>query len=275
MRRQWMMAYVIASADDLAPTKATRWLVPSADRFWADPHVIRRDGDYHVFFEEQRYDAAEAHIATMRLTADGPIGPPVVALARDYHLSYPHLFTFEGEPYMIPESGQAGVIQAFRARAFPLGWEPVATLMTGVRAVDTTVFEQDGRWWLFTTIRRLQGESSLDCLYLFSADHPLSDEWRPHPGNPVAVGVAGGRSAGGILRLGSRLVRPAQDSTGAYGRRVRLYEIVKLTLDEYVEKPCGGLEPNEVRGFIGLHTISRAGDLTIVDLCRWRPRTIG
>jgi hypothetical protein len=261
--------------DDLAPTKATHWLVPPGDRFWADPQVVRHNGEYHVFFEELPYDADRAHIATMRLGEDGPIGQPRVALARDYHLSYPHVFTFAGEPYMIPESGQAGVVEAYRSRAFPLAWEPVATLMTDVRAVDTTVFEHGGRWWLFTTIRRLRGESSLECLHLFSADHPLSDEWRPHPCNPVALGVAGGRSAGGVLHLGSRLVRPAQDSTGTYGRRIRLYEIVKLTANEYEEKPFGSLEPNEARGFIGLHTVSRAGPLTIVDLCRWQLKGIG
>ena len=144
--------------------------------------------------------------------------------------------------------------------------------MDGVRAVDTTLVEHEGRWWLFTTIRKLSGGSSVSHLYLFSADNPLSEVWEPHPMNPIASGAAGARSAGGIMSWDHRLIRPSQDSRGSYGRRICLSEILLMTRDDFRERPAGVLQPNEANGFVGLHTVSRARDLTIIDLLRWRTR---
>ena len=144
--------------------------------------------------------------------------------------------------------------------------------MDDVSAVDTTLHESGGRWWLFTTLRKLGDGSSMSHLYLFSADSPLSDRWEPHPMNPIASGAAGARAAGGIMQRDCRLIRPSQDSRRAYGRRILFSEIVRMTREDFREKPAGSLEPNEAKGFVGLHTVSQARGLTIVDLCRWRTR---
>lgn len=272
LKRQWLLAYHVGDASPLAPAHDTRLLVPPADRYWADPNVVFTAGEYHVFYEEFSYRSGKGHISTMRLGETGPLDESRVALTSDCHLSYPFVFAFEGEWFMIPESSEARRIDIFRAEKFPVRWTLAATLMDHVRAVDTTVVEHEGRWWLYTTIRRLGGSSPLSHLYLFSADSPLSKAWEPHPMNPIASGAAGARAAGGIMKRNDRLIRPAQDSRLSYGRRIELSEIVTMTHDEYLERPAGSLEPSPARGFIGLHTVSQAGNLTVVDLCRWRTR---
>ena len=271
-RQQWILGYQFGKGSQLAPTEMTRFVVPPADRFWADPHVLHVDGEYHLFFEDFSYRTGKAHISTLRMGDDGPIGESRVALQGDHHLSYPFVFHFGGEWFMIPESSQADRIDIYRAQELPARWKHFRTLMNRVRAVDTIVVEHDGRWWLFTTIQRLRGCSSMSHLYLFSADNPLSETWEPHPSNPIASGAAGARAAGSIMRRGDRLIRPAQDSRLSYGRQVHLNEITVMTRDDFQERPVGCLEPNARRGFIGLHTVSQAGDLTVVDLCRWRTR---
>ncbi len=271
-KRQWLLAYHFGDAHSLASTDDTRLIVPPVDRYWADPHVVFAGGEYHVFFEEFSYRSGRGHIATMRLGASGPLDKSRVALASDCHLSYPFVFAFEGEWYMIPESSEARRIDVYHAKELPLRWTLATTLMHDVSAVDTTVVEHEGRWWLFTTIRRLGGSSPLTHLYLFSADSPLSGAWEPHPKNPIASGSAGARAAGSIIRRDHRLIRPSQDSRVSYGGRVQLSEIVALTRDEFRERPAGSLEPNKAGGFIGLHTVAQAQGLTVVDLCRWRTR---
>jgi hypothetical protein len=125
---------------------------------------------------------------------------------------------------------------------------------------------------MFTTLFRLPGETSICLLYLFSSDHPIEGRWEPHPANPIASGAVGARSAGPVLRRDGRLLRVSQDSRELYGGGVELSEIASLTRDEYRERPADTLHPNQARGFIGLHTLSQVGDLTIVDLCRRRAR---
>lgn len=269
---QWLLAYHFGDGLELAPNADTHFVAPPADRFWADPHVVFVDGEYHVFYEEYLYSSGKGHIGTMRLGDAGPLDESRVVLTSQCHLSYPFVFAFEGEWFMIPESAEARRIDVFRAEEFPIHWTFAATLMNDVRALDTTMVEHEGRWWLFTTIRRLSGRPSLSHLYLFSAESPLSEVWEPHPMNPIASGAAGARSAGSIMTHDNRLIRPSQDSCESYGRRIRFSEIALMTRTEFRERPAGGLEPNESVGFVGLHTVSHARDLTIVDLCRWRTR---
>ena len=272
-RRQWLLAYHFGTSGALTPTNDTRLVVPPPDRYWADPHVAIVSGDYHVFFEEFVFSEGKGHIATMRLGKAGPQDVSRVALSVEHHLSYPFTFEFEGDWYMIPECAQSGRIDLHRADDFPLRWTPVKTLMDAVSAVDTTLVEHEGRWWLFATIRKLSGTTPVSNLYLFSAGSPLSQEWEPHPLNPIVSGSAGARCAGGFIRNGDRLVRPAQDARSSYGSGIQLSEIVRMTRNEYRERPAGALEPNRSSGFIGLHTLTKRGDLTMVDLCRWRTRS--
>lgn len=272
LKRQWLLAYQFGGNSDLSPSSRIRLLVPPPDRFWADPHVVFANDEYHVFFEEFNYIHGKGHISTMRLGESGPLGTSLVAFSCEYHLSYPFVFAFDGDWYMIPECSQAGRIDVFRAEDFPVRWAYAATLIRNVRAVDTTLVEHGGRWWLFTTIRRLRGDPPLSHLYLFSAASPLSEVWEPHPMNPIVSGEAGARAAGGIMTRGDRLLRPSQDCGGSYGRRILLSEIVAMDGRKYLERPAGSLETNEASGFIGLHTVSQAGDLTVVDLCRWISR---
>ena len=272
LKPQWLLAYQFGNGSQLAPTEQTRLVVPPSDRFWADPHVAHVDGEYHVFFEDLSHRTGRGRISTLRLGETGPIDESRVALACDGHLSYPFLFHFDGEWFMIPESLQAHRIDVYRAQEFPVGWKHYRTLLNHVRAMDTTMVEHSGRWWLFTTLSRLRGVSSLDHLYLFSADNPLSQTWEPHPSNPIASGAVGARAAGNIMERGDGLIRPSQDSRLAYGHRVELRRIDVMTRDEYRERPVGFLEPNVASGFVGLHTVSQVDDLTVVDLLRWRSR---
>ncbi len=67
-------------------------------------------------------------------------------------MSFPFLFRYDGALYMCPESLESGEIRVYRCTDFPQRWTHVATLMTGVPAVDTMLFEHEGRWWMMTCL---------------------------------------------------------------------------------------------------------------------------
>jgi hypothetical protein len=82
-------------------------------------------------------------------------------------------------------------------------------LMSGVNAVDTLIFERNGKWWMLTTLDSADTGDCYSQLYLFHADSPASDRWTSHPKNPIIIDPDCGRNAG-LLRDGERVFRVAQ-----------------------------------------------------------------
>ncbi len=227
-RYQWVLFF--AMQDGLATSLwQFKRIVPPRDRFWADPFVVERDGRHYVFMEELINDSHHGTIVVAEVDEEGNWTPPRPALEEDHHLSYPFMLEWEGEIYMIPESQECRAIKAYKPERFPDRWVPVKTLMSDIDAVDATLFEHDGRWWLFANVIDHEGSRASDELFLFYADEPLSDAWTPHPANPIVSDTRCARPAGKLLRRGDKIYRPSQDCTGGYGRRIQMNEVLRLT----------------------------------------------
>ena len=125
---------------------------PAVGWSWADPFPVE-DGDGLSGFLEV-YDHARQHgtIGVSRLTGGGAFEPPVTVLDAPYHLSYPFVFEWRGKWFMMPESSDAARIEVFSARRFPWDWTLEAVLFNPLRAVDSTLVNVEGRWWLFTNV---------------------------------------------------------------------------------------------------------------------------
>ncbi|MFT3891823.1 MAG: hypothetical protein QM730_09345 [Anaerolineales bacterium] len=239
--------------------------VPPRGGFWADPFLIERLGKTYVFFEEFLFKKQFGHISFAEIQKDGSIGKSQMALERPYHLSYPFLFENRGEFYMIPETGQNRSIEVYRCRSFPNEWAYHKTLMHGVRAVDTTLLEHLGMWWMFVNMAS-EGGSTWDELHLFYADDPLSEHWTPHPLTPVVSDVRSARPAGRLFRREGLLLRPSQDSSLRYGYALNINRITKLTKYEYEEELFERLEPPKGGKFLAVHTLNSLHDLTVIDV---------
>jgi hypothetical protein len=252
-------------------TRAFSYALPGPDRYWADPFPVLHRGNRFVFFEEFVESRNRGHIAVAEVDARGAIDRVTPVLEREYHLSYPCVFEWRGDHYMVPESSQARSIQLLRATRFPFEWEPVAVLLDGVRAVDATLVEVDGRWWMFANISPA-GTVNYDELYLFSAPAPAGP-WTPHPANPVKSDARSARPAGRLCRVSGGLVRPAQDCSGGYGRGgVVLNRVVRLDSHEYREIAGRRLSAGWMDGVIGVHTLNSCPGLTAIDVLFERPR---
>ncbi|MCC7083637.1 MAG: hypothetical protein IT427_01365 [Pirellulales bacterium] len=245
-------------------------MIPPIDRFWADPHAICRNGKHYVFFEEYLYVAGKAHISVMEFDDRGQWHSPRPVIERPYHLSYPFLFDWQGELYMIPETSANRTLEVYRCEEFPDRWTLHKVIWRQVKAFDATLLEHAGHWWMFVTLAECEGGSSYDELSLFHADHPLSDHWLPHPQNPIVSDVRCARMAGPIICDRGRLIRPAQDGSRRYGYGLRLHHIETLSPTRYVETEFRRIEPLVSRDWLATHTISSAGGMTMFDAQRQR-----
>lgn len=246
-------------------------LVPPKDRDWADPFVLQSGSRYFIFFEELPYAAGKAHISMIEVQPGGRWSRPVRVLERDYHLSYPFLLEHDGALYMIPETAQNRSVEVYRCVEFPLRWRLERTLLEGVRCVDATFHRGGDRWWMFANGAAGESRWFNDELHLFHAERLLGD-WKPHRRSPVKSDARCARPAGGLFRRNGALYRPAQVCVPRYGAGLSINRVERLTPDEYVETEAERIVPASPGGLLGIHTVNRAGDLTVVDVFVRRPR---
>jgi hypothetical protein len=237
-------------------------LLPPSDRLWADPFVWKYADQYYIFYEEKLYSADRGHIACMTLNNQLRPVSNCIVLERPYHLSYPFIFEYQDEIYMIPETEKNRTVELYRCTDFPNRWELVKTLLTDIRAIDPTLVEANGKWWLFTTIKE---RNSWDTLHLYSADHPFSEEWIPHPCNPIVKDIHSARPAGRIFFYNGALIRPSQDCSVRYGYAINFNRISVLTDSDYKETAVWFLKPPERTNIFGTHTWNQADGLTTID----------
>jgi hypothetical protein len=273
-RRPWYVLVRERREDALAGWGDDPGLVSWArGHTYADPFLFERDGRHHLFVEDVPPGTGRGVISHVELRPGSTnAGPPVPVLQADHHLSYPFVFSYDGEIYMIPESGEASQIQLYRASSFPTEWKLDRVLVDDIRAADATLLEADGRWWMLASVGGY-GTTLGDELHVFFAASPLGP-WTPHPANPVVSDIRAARPAGAILRDGDRVVRPAQDCSRRYGRAVSLREITVLDPLHYEERELERLEARDVQGARAVHTYARDGRYEAIDARRreWRLR---
>jgi hypothetical protein len=271
-REQWHLAFRMRAdgrgatgVPDGSPYRF-RELIPPADRIWADPFAVLDGGRHFVFFEEHIVGEARGHICAAEIGPTGFFVPPRVVLEADCHLSYPFVFRWQDHWYMIPETAQQRAVQLYRASAFPYEWQFERTLIAGTPAVDATLAEIDGRWWMFAALAA-PGAEEATMLMLYHASGPLGP-WTPHRANPVKIDVRGSRGAGPLFQHEGRWYRPAQDGAPRYGSGIVIHRITDLSPAAFREEAASRLKPGWKAGITGTHTISAAGDLTVIDVRR-------
>lgn len=262
---QWNIGILPQSIADILENGITRTIAwypaPVSQEFYADPFG-RTDykGDEIVLCEHYSYKAGKGVIAKIKRN-----GQTEEWLERDHHLSYPFLFEIDGELMLLPEAHENYNV-SLRDALHPQ--KTVITLLHGIPAVDSTVFEYNNKWWLFCT---REDDASNVCLYIYYADHKDS-AFEPHVNNPIKVDVRSSRPAGTPFLHQGKLYRPAQDCSENYGSSIVLNEITMLTPTGFKEHEVRRLTPLPDWEYNkGMHTLSQFGTESIlIDAKRYR-----
>lgn len=246
--------------EDAASVRATdfEWLESPRGRFWADPFLIEEGGETWLFFEDFDRAKRKGAIDCGRLV-NGRLTDIRTVLMKPHHLSYPSVFKYDGAVWMVPESEQTRQIQLYRARRFPDDWVLERTLLD-LRAVDSSLFQYDGRWWMTTSPVIVSGQAPI--MLLFVAPEPWGP-WTLHPRGSVCTDVRWARGAGSIIADGDRLIRPSQDCSSGYGYCLWFNEVT-LSESTYEERHATRLLPNAL-GIDGVHTYNRVGEWEAID----------
>jgi hypothetical protein len=263
---QWSLLYSIENSSGMKkPFYSYNKIIPPKDRFWADPHIIKKGDKYYIYFEEFIYKQKKGFISCIEMDSKGNYSKPIKVLEKDYHMSYPFIIEDDGEVYMIPETKSNKTIEIYKCTEFPYKWEFVTNLMEDIAAVDATILYTDGKYWLFANVVRNEGASSFDELFLFSSDKLVSKNWISHPQNPILSDVKKSRPAGQIIRSNNNFFRPSQNCSKYYGFGMKINQILTLTADSYKETEVESIFPDWGNNIIATHTLNSVDNLTFID----------
>src|SRR5207249_5024391 len=151
-----------------------------------------------------------------------------------YHLSYPFVFQWDGDFFMMPETASRRQVELYRCVDFPARWKLERVVLRDLKALDPTPALLLGRWWLFANAPAY-GAGSMDELHLFYSDSPLGP-WTPHRDNPIKSDVRSARPAGRIFENHGEFYRPAQDCSTRYGSAVVINRILQLRSEEHTSE---------------------------------------
>jgi len=194
--------------------------------FVADPFLLYEEGLFYMFFEIKGSIHGDIGLAISKNGADWQYKG--VVLDEPFHLSYPCVFRWQDDYYVVPESHIDKSIRLYKAKDFPYLWKLYRVIVKDKDLVEPTIFYYDGIWWMFANPSQRE-------LFLYYSKN-LEGPWVQHPQRPlVSRDINTTRLGGNVYHIGNRLIRTAQDCYPVYGNAIRLFEITKLTFSEYEE----------------------------------------
>ena len=254
------------------------FVMPATQEKWyADPILVDHEGKTFLFYEAVNND--HGRIEVVEVLKSCTLGEPTVILEDECHYSYPFVFQWQGNWYMIPESSASNQVRLYRSVDFPTKWEMMDVLLQQ-QSVDTTVFEWDGQLYLLTYLlcpgsERVKPQAYKLVLGERNTITPV--EWADYDELKC-------RGAGPVFWAGDKAIRPAQSSdVDRYGNSVLLYEIQSCE-KRYMEERKGELTSDRIAAkgvwLDGLHTYAVSAHYEAIDIrCRafdWlkTPRTL-
>jgi hypothetical protein len=181
--------------------------------FLADPFFLKERDTFYLFFEHKK-NKSNGDVGLLTSVDGKRYSYKGTVLTQKFHLSYPQVFKYRKDFYMIPESKQAAAVLLYKAHRFPYDWRICDTLIANVKLVDPSVYLSDS----LNIIVATDYEKNM---YLYEADS-LFGKWKLHK-KPIALRGTEARAGGRFFADNKGLILPVQNCTKGYGYGVSLY----------------------------------------------------
>lgn len=130
--------------------KEYKMLSPNMRYWYADPIAYVINKKTYVFMEMMDAYLKKGVIGVSYFKNDGRLSKPKVIIDEPFHMSFPHVFSFEGKIYMIPETSEVNEFRIYKMGASPYQWEIFIDAKTEYKFVDTITYERNGNLFLIT-----------------------------------------------------------------------------------------------------------------------------
>ena len=183
--------------------------------FLADPFFVKEKDTFYLFFEHKK-TKSNADVGLLTSTDGKNYTYRGTVLTQKFHLSYPQVFKYKNEFYMLPESKQANSVLLYKAHHFPFDWRICDTLISNVRLKDPSIYVSDTLNIMVTSDDKLN-------MYVYQADS-LFGKWKLHK-KPIVIMGSEARPGGRFFADKKGLILPVQNCTNGYGYGLSLYRL--------------------------------------------------
>lgn len=241
-------------------------------RYWcADPFLINYSGEEYIFCEVMDRKESYGKIGCGKIV-DGK--PTYIETIIDIgcHTSYPNLFEWNGELYMIPETVERHTIELYKCESFPSEWKKVSILMSNTNAVDTTIFKNNGELQIFI-YEQDQDSRKLSIAEIDMEKYSIKNRCYVKEYNEKV-----GRPAGNVFKLNNELYRPTQYGINFYGEKIVFQKFSVLQYNgylQYEESESYSIRTSNYskelgNKFVGTHTYNYDNCYEVVDCFRYK-----
>lgn len=238
------------------------------DRWYADPFIVKNNGNYYVFMEVFMKDRGYAGIGYSTIIND-ELTEPEIIIDTGYHMSFPVVYYYKEKYYMIPETCSQNKIQIFECTDFPRKWQPVYTIAEGKPYYDSVLFEMHGEPYMFSSTATDDMYGSTLFLMKLEQDGMF---WKVKEEKKISTDYTVSREAGKMLYSENNIYRVAQDcSNNDYGHAVNFIKIDNMDYDNYYEHLVKTIKASDIRtehhikGIAGIHTYDREDNFEVID----------
>lgn len=246
----WYVAYRRKGTDEFK-------VIETPDGMWiADPFVYEVDGEVYIFVEVFEDKKKIASIGYYKFENDIPVYKGLI-IEEKYHMSYPCIFEYLGEYYIIPESSANESISLYKAEVFPNKWTKEKDLLLGERFVDSTVVKTENGYNVISYKVASNGWK----LVQFDLDMKnISMEKKSY--KSYSENIA--RPAGYIF---DQCKRPAQDCRNKYGENLIIYQIDSwYPYSEHFTEVVSASKIVKNMQYDRIHTYTNSCNYEVVDL---------
>jgi len=191
-------------------------MLNTEENYIADPFFVKEKDTFYLFVELK--GEKNADIALFKSSDGLDYTYEGVILNEPFHLSYPQVFKYKEEFYMLPETKQAGHVLLYKAEKFPEKWKIEDTLIKNVSLKDPSIL-------LNTDFNLIIAVDDHMNQFLYESDS-LRGEWKK---SEKFIGRKGNetRPGGRFFKYEDNWFLPVQDRTHGYGSGITLYKLEK------------------------------------------------
>lgn len=233
------------------------------DRFFADPFILSIDDnvinvlveDFPYYYKRGRISLLVIDRKTYKLIEKKEV------LKLPFHMSYPFIMhKSDGSIWVAPEASQSGCLYRYSLNPRTFMLEDQRILLSE-KALDSTIIEYKGKFWLFCTKR---GKDSNKKLFIYYGDTP-EGPWNSHADNPVVCDSTMARPAGYMVKIDENIYRVSQKCDKFYGEAINVSRIDVLSETSFKETFVKELRTQKDKYSDGFHTINGWGNICVVD----------
>lgn len=262
----WNVAYRIKQNGLLLNDVDTTFkIIKNSYRYWAaDPFIINYNGETYIFAELYDYIHRKGVIGYAKFE-NGSFKKWHPIIEEDYHLSFPFIFKYNGEIYIMPESNSSNSLYLYKAVEFPAKWEKQKELLSNIKIVDTVPFSYNNNNNYAFTLRINSGDKNSMHIIKFDDCGATFMEKAITRDDTIS------RMAGRVIKNGTTMIRVAQNCEYDYGTGIVFIEFHFDEDNNYKERILKKISYRDVlldrKMFVnGLHTYNFNDDFEVIDV---------